>query len=123
MVGMGICKVAHLSEKGRCGDLTIGSRLRYRLRKIETTPRTAAVRNAMFKVKSTSMLRDGLSPRRGAAYVSYKCLMIRLANLPPVFEALLPRKGVTGQASLEGVATRRPSWHDTPPPTRYSMLS
>jgi hypothetical protein len=44
----------NITEKGR--DLTVGSLLKYRLRKRETTPRTAAVRNDSFKVKSSDML-------------------------------------------------------------------
>jgi hypothetical protein len=47
----------NVAKKGRCHG-TIGSLLRYRLRKRETTPRTAAVRNDNFKVKSSDMLKD-----------------------------------------------------------------
>jgi hypothetical protein len=51
------------TEKGRCRDLTIGSLLKYRPRKreTETTPRTAAVRNDSFRVKSSGMLENSLS--------------------------------------------------------------
>ena len=41
--------------------LTIGSLLKYRPRKRETTPRTAAVRNDSFKVRSSGMLKDSSS--------------------------------------------------------------
>jgi len=60
-VELGMCKIVQVTEKGRCRDLTIGSRLKYRLRKRETTPRTAAVRNVNFKLKSSGMLKDSLS--------------------------------------------------------------
>jgi len=51
----------NVTEKGGRRDLTIGSLLKYRLRKKETTPRIAAVRIDSFKVKSSGMLKDSWS--------------------------------------------------------------
>ena len=58
----------NVTEKGGRRDLTIGSLLKYRLRKRETTPRTAAVRNDSFKVKSSGMLKDSLSRVRASEW-------------------------------------------------------